>query len=147
MYDWPGKTSCQKWMTKTIPASIHTNPTSKSAILSNNYASLLIDLCACVQVKKIDHKWSHILLQWLIWNTSWDFKDVKKQWAGALLRENTAVVHEKYRERVALFWTKKKNIVAIQDFIFQYFCKAFSHLLVCCVVKTLKDEWYIVIKA
>ena len=36
--------------------SLHTNSISNSAILHNNYISLLSDLCACVHVKK---KWRH----------------------------------------------------------------------------------------
>jgi len=36
--------------------SLHTNSISNSAILRNNYISLLSDLCACVHVKK---KWCH----------------------------------------------------------------------------------------
>ena len=36
--------------------SLHTNSISNSAILRNNYISLLSDLCTCVHVKK---KWHH----------------------------------------------------------------------------------------
>ena len=67
--------------------SPHNNSISNSAILSNNYISLLSDLCACVHVKK---KWrrkgshsstvngSNRLVRLQTW---------KKRWAGALLSE------------------------------------------------------------
>jgi len=39
-----------------VKHSPHTHSISNSAILHNNYISLLSDLCACVHVKK---KWCH----------------------------------------------------------------------------------------
>jgi len=40
-----------QWMT---PVFMHINHTSNSSsVLSNSYSSLLSDLCACVQVKKM----------------------------------------------------------------------------------------------
>jgi len=44
------KALSQQCMTKTLPASVHTNHIS---YLSNNYVSLLSDLCTCVQVRKM----------------------------------------------------------------------------------------------
>ena len=79
-----------------------TNSIPNSAILRNNYISLLGDLCACVHVKK---KWrrkgSHIVLQRAVRIASCDFKPEKKRWAGALLSENAAVLCENHCERFA----------------------------------------------
>ena len=60
---------------------------SNSAILHNNYISLLSGLCACVHVKKngIAIEKEAIVLQWVVQTSSWDFKPGKKRWAGALL--------------------------------------------------------------
>ena len=62
----------------------HTNSISNSAIIRNNYISLLSDLCACVHVKK---KWRHKGSHSSSVSGSCDFKPGKKRWAGALLSE------------------------------------------------------------
>jgi len=49
-----------------------------------------------------------IVLLWLVWTASWDFKVVKKQWAGALLSVNDADLCEKKFEEE-------------EDFLVQYF--------------------------
>ena len=67
--------------------SPHTNSISNSAILRNNYISLLSDLCVCVHVKKKCVAKEAIVLQWAVRITSCDFKPGKKRWAGALLSE------------------------------------------------------------
>ena len=67
--------------------SPHTNNISNSAILRNNYISLLSDLCACVHVKKNGVIKEAIVLQWAIRTASRDFKPGKKRWASALLSE------------------------------------------------------------
>ena len=75
-------------------------PTS-SAILCNNYNSLLSDLCACVHGKKNGIVKEAIVLHWVVWITSCDCKPGKKRsWAGALLSENAAVLCENHCERV-----------------------------------------------
>ena len=67
--------------------SQHTNSISNSAILRNNYISLLSDLCACVHMKKNGVVKEAIVLQWTVWIASCDFTLGKKRWAGALLSE------------------------------------------------------------
>ena len=67
--------------------SPHTNSISNSAILRNNYISLLGDLCACVHVKKNGIVKEAIVLQWAVRITSCDFKPGKKRWAGTLISE------------------------------------------------------------
>jgi len=67
---------------QTLP---HTNSISNSAILRNNYISLLSDLCACVHVKKKWHrKGSHSSSV----SGSCDFKSEKKamRWCTALCK-------------------------------------------------------------
>ena len=96
-----------------------------------------------------------IVLQWLVQTASWDFKVVKKRSVGVLLSVNSAVLCEIHRERVTQFWTspsedeeRKKNILAI--------CRLSGLVLLQCffasvgiffIMKTLKDEPYVVIKA
>jgi len=67
--------------------SPHTNSISNSAILRNNYISLLSDLCACVHGKKNGVVKEAIVLQWAVRIASRDFKRGKKRWASALLSE------------------------------------------------------------
>ena len=67
--------------------SPHTKSISNSAILSNNYISLLSDLCTYLHVKKKwrrkgSHNSSVSGSNCLVWLQTW-----KKWWAGALLRE------------------------------------------------------------
>ena len=87
--------------------SLHTNSycISNSAILHNNYISLLSDLCACIHVKKNGVIKEAIVLQWVVRIASCDFKPGKKRWTGALLSENAAVLCENHREWVTQIWT------------------------------------------
>jgi len=68
-----------------VQHSPHTN--SISAIVRNNYISLLSDLCACVHVNKNGVVKEAIVLQWAVRIASCDFEHGKKRWAGALLSE------------------------------------------------------------
>ena len=69
---------------QTLPAHIISN----SAILRNNYISLLSDLCACVHAKKKNGVVKEaIVLQWAVRIASRDFQPGKKRWASALLSE------------------------------------------------------------
>jgi len=95
--------------------SPHTNSISNSAILRNNYISLLSDLCACIHVKKKNGVVKEaIVLQWPVWITSRDFKPGKKWWAGALLSE-----------KCCCFVRKPKTFWPSGDFLVQYFRDAF----------------------
>ena len=67
--------------------SPHTNSISNSAILRDNYISLLSDLCACIHMKKNGVVKEAIVLQWAVQIASCDFKPGIKGWAGALLSE------------------------------------------------------------
>ena len=67
--------------------SPHTNCISNSAILRNNYISLLSDLHACVHVKKNGVVKEAIVLQRAVRIASCDFKPGTKRWASALLSE------------------------------------------------------------
>ena len=68
---------------------------SNSAILRNNYISLLSDSCACVHVNKRCHcKGSHS-----------SSVSGKKQWAGALLSEKCCCFVLNHCERVTQIWT------------------------------------------
>ena len=69
---------------QTLPAH---QQYSNSAILRNNYISLLSDLCACVHMKKNGVTKEAIVLQWAVRIASRDFKPGKKRWTGALLSE------------------------------------------------------------
>jgi len=66
--------------------SPHTNSISNSAILRNNYISLLSDLCACVHWRKSGIA-KEAMVHWAVRIASRDFKSGKKWWAGALLSE------------------------------------------------------------
>ena len=69
---------------KDSPISIHTNHISNSAILSNN-CFIEFFMCMCTgEENGIANE--AIVLQWPVWSTTQDFKVVKKQWAGTLLR-------------------------------------------------------------
>ena len=46
-------------MTKTLPISMHTNHVSSSAILSNNYTSLLSICAHAYKWRKWNNKWNH----------------------------------------------------------------------------------------
>ena len=72
-----------------------------------------------------------IALQWAVRTASWDFKTVKKCWAGALLSGNAAVcaktiVKESRKFELARLKKKKKKekILAVGQLLVQYFCDA-----------------------
>jgi len=75
--------------------SPHTNSFSNSAILHNNYISLLSDLFACVHVKENGVVKEAIVLLWVVWIALCDFKHGKKRWAGALLSEKCCCFGQK----------------------------------------------------
>ena len=96
----PHRLSIQYWLKNHWPDqaffnhSPHTDSISNSAILRNNYISLLSDLCACVHGKiKWRRKGSHISSvgssNRLVWLRTW-----KKWWAGALLSEKCCFVRK-----------------------------------------------------
>jgi len=78
---WPGSVqiASQQWMTKTLPVSMQTNHISNSAIVGNiyiysySYVLLLSDCMHAYKWQKYHHKWSHIVLELLVWSTLWDF--------------------------------------------------------------------------
>ena len=89
---------------------LHTNCTSKSAILHNNCISLLSDLCACVHMKKNGVAKEAIVFQWAVRTASWDFKPGKK--SSVLVHcsvGNAAVLFENHRELARLQKKKKKK--------------------------------------
>jgi len=100
--------------------SPHTNSISNSAILCNNYISLLSDLCACTWRKNGVVK-EAIVLQWAVRIASCDFKPGKKQWAGALLSEKCCCFVQKPLQKSHANLTnpvwrrrrRKKNILAV----------------------------------
>ena len=103
---WPGsvQTLSQQWMSKSLLIFMHTT----ISLIQQSWiiiVLLLSDLRACIQVLKIGSLMKPYFFQWLVWTASWDFKVVKKWWAGALLSVNAAVLCENHRERVTQFWT------------------------------------------
>ena len=77
----PHRLPMQYWPRITDQAffkhSLHTNSISNSAILRNNYISLLSNLCACVHVKKNGIVKEAIVLQWAVRIASCDFETGK----------------------------------------------------------------------
>ena len=114
---------------QTLP---HTNCISNSAILHNDYISLLSDLCACVHAKKNGIAKEAIVLQWAVWTASWDLQKWKKamgwctaQWkmllfyAKNIVRESHKFeLEEEEEEERKTFWPSG-------DFLVQYFHNAF----------------------
>ena len=109
--------------------SPHTNSISNSAILHNNYISLLSDLCGCVQVKKKwrrkgSHSSSVSGSNRLVWLQTW-----KKRWAGHYSVKNASVLCENHRERVTQIWTslsEEKHFGRLATFWFGAFAMLFS---------------------
>ena len=94
--------------------SPHTNSISNSAILRNNYISLLSDLCACVHVKKNGVE-KEAIVQWAVRITSRDFKPGKKvmgwctaQWKMLLFCAKT-IVKDSHKFEIARLKKKKKE--------------------------------------
>ena len=125
---------------------LHTNRMSNSAILSNNYVSLLNKLCTCIQVKKMAPQMKPLLFS-DVWSTSWDFKVVKKQWADTLLsvkcccfvrkpsrKSHTILNQPVWRRRKKTFWQLSGLV------LLWYLLTPLSMLF---IMKTLEDEPYI----
>ena len=124
--------------------SQHTISISNSAILRNNYISLLSDFCACVHVKK---KWrrkgSHSSLvggsNRLVW--------LEKSDGLVLCSVNcAAVLCDNHRERVTQIWAspseeeeeeERKTFWSSGDFLVRYFRDAFLVPL----GVLFEDEW------
>ena len=119
---------------------LHTNCSSNSAILCNNYISLLSDLCACVHAKKKNGVAKEaIVLQRAVQTASWDFKSVKSDGLVHCSVENAAVLCENHRERV--HHLKKKNILAVWRLSGLVLSRCLSTPLgMLFVKKTLEDE-------
>ena len=104
----PHRLPMQYWLKNNqafFNQSPHANSISNSAILRNNYISLLSDLCACVHVKKNGVVKEAIVLQLAVRIASCDFKPGKKQWAGSLLSGKCCCFVWKPQWRVTQIWT------------------------------------------
>ena len=108
----PHRLPVQYWLKNHWPDqaffkhSPHTNSISNSAILRNNYISLLSDLCAWVHVKKKwrrkgSHSSSVSGSNRLVWLQTWHKSDVLVHCSV----KNAAVLCENRRERVTQIWT------------------------------------------
>ena len=80
----PSQASYAVYWLKNHRLSSNTPSISNSAIVRNNYISLLSDLCACIHGKKNGIIKEAIVLQWAVRIASRDFKH---RWASALLSE------------------------------------------------------------
>ena len=72
--------------------------------MHNNYISLLSDLCAK----------EAIVLQWVVWTTSWDFKPGKKMmgWCTAHVKKGCCFVWN-HGEKVPQIWTSPPEEVSM----------------------------------
>ena len=112
--------------------SQHTNSISNSAILRNNYISLLSDLRACVHMKKNGVAKEAIVLQWAVQIASCDLKPGKSDGVVHCSVKNAAVLCENHRERVTQIWTspseeeeERKTFLPSGDFLVRCFRDAF----------------------
>ena len=111
--------------------SPHTNSIFNSAILRNNYISLLSDLCACVHRKKWRRKGSHSSsvssTNRLVWLWTWKkaMGLCTAQWKMLLFCVKTIVKESRN------IWTspseeeEEKTFWHTGDFLIWYFCDAF----------------------
>jgi len=118
--------------------SLHINYISNSAILRNNYISLLSDLCACIHVmKKWRHKGSHSSavssLNHLIVKCCFVWKQ-SQIWTSRLKKKKRKKKKKKKKK-------KEKHFGHLASFCFNTFSMLFSPLGVLFVMKTLEDEW------
>ena len=131
----PSQASCAVLAEKSqafFKHSQHINSISNSAILRNNYISLLSDLCACVHWKKNGVVKEAIVLQWAVRIASCDFKLGKKDGLVHCSMKNAAVLCENHRERVTQIWTspseeeeERKIFWPSGDFLVWYFRDTF----------------------
>ena len=118
--------------------SPHTNSISNSAILRNNYISLLSDLCACIHMKKKwrrngSHRSSVSGSNHLAWLQTWKKSDGLVHCSV----KNAAVLCKNHRERGTQIWTspseeeeeeeeeERKTFWPSSDFLVRYFRDAF----------------------
>ena len=121
------------WLSSNTP---HTNSISNSAILRNNYISLLSDLCACIHMKKKwrrngSHRSSVSGSNHLAWLQTWKKSDGLVHCSV----KNAAVLCENHRERVTQIWTspseeeeeeeERNTFWPSGDFLVRYFRDAF----------------------
>ena len=133
----PHRLPMQYWLKNHRPDraffkhSLHTNSICNSAILCNNYISLLSDLCACVHVKKKwrrkgSHSSSMSGSNRLVWLQTW-----KSDGLVHCSVKNAAVLCENHRERVTQIWTspseeeERRTFWPSGDFLVRYSHDAF----------------------
>ena len=138
--------------------SPHTNSISNSAILHNNYISLVGDLWACVYMKKKGVVKEAIVLQWAVQSPRVTSNLEKSNGLVHCSVKNAAVLCEYHCERVMRIWTiaclkkeerrRKKNISPVLRVpgLVPLWC-FLTPLGVLLAMKTLDNEWYVVIKA
>ena len=126
---------------QTLP---HTNSISNSAILRNNYISLLSDLCACVHVnKRWGGKGSHSSS---VSKSPRVTSNLEKRLASALLSEKCCetIMKESHKFELARLKKKKKkkekHFGRLVTFWFGTFAMLFSATGCVFVIKTLEDE-------
>ena len=115
--------------------SPHTNSNSNSAILRNNYISLLSDLCACIHVKKKWHRKGSLSSSvsgsnHLVWLQTWKkpMGWCTAQWKMLLFCAKTVVKESRKFELARLKRKKKKERKTFWpsgNFLVRYFHNAF----------------------
>ena len=131
---------------------MHTNRISTSAILSNSYISLLSDLCTCTNEDGVTNE---AICSSSVNNSNWLVRlqscETVMGWYTAqcklLLYCSKTIVKE--------FWTSQSEVEERKNNILAIWWLSSSALSWCFiaplgmlfVMKTLKDEWYVVIKA
>ena len=159
----PHRLPMQYWLKNHMQAffkcSPHTNSISNSAILHNNYISLLSELCACVHMKKKwcpkgSHSSSVSGSNHLVWLWTWKkaMGWCTAQWKMLLFCAKNIVKESRKFELARLKKKKKeerkKNISPILRVPGLVLSRCFlAPLGVLLVMKTLDNEWYVVIKA
>ena len=157
---FPHRLPMQYWMKNHWPDeapfkhSLHTTCISNSAILCNNYISLLSDLCTCIHVKekwhcKRSHSSSLSSSNHLVRLQTWEkvMGWCSAQWKTLLFCVKT-IVKESHKFELARHKKKKKkkkkqkekHFWPSGDFLVWYFCCFLATLGVLFVMKTLKDE-------
>ena len=151
----PHRLSIQYWLKNHwldqafFKHSPHTNSISNSAILRNNYISLLSDLCACVHGKKKwrrkgSHSSSVSGSNRLVWLQAWNkaLGWCTAQWKMLLFCAKTIVKESRKFELARLKKKKKKeNILAVWRLSGSVLSRGFlAPLGVFFVMKTLEDE-------